>query len=140
MDLTPRDEGAGLMAQPPGNADLGYVKMHGAGNDFVMIDGRKLGGLPAERLQRLAALLCDRRRGLGADGIVVLYPAANGATGADFEMRYINASGLPGEMCGNGARCIAAWNARSADTSPSAHASRAQHTSANSARVTAWSC
>src|ERR1700741_4916626 len=89
-----------------GKADLTYVKMHGAGNDFVMIDGRKLGGLRADRLQKLAALLCDRRRGLGADGIVVLYPAA-GAAGADFEMRYVNASGLPGEMCGNGARCAA---------------------------------
>jgi diaminopimelate epimerase len=81
---------------------LAYVKMHGAGNDFIMIDGRQ--GLPAERLETLAALLCDRRRGLGADGIVVLYPAADGA---DFDMRYVNASGLPGEMCGNGARCAA---------------------------------
>ena len=100
------------MARPQGNADhgnsdLGYVKMHGAGNDFVMIDGRKLGEVPADRLQKLAALLCDRRRGLGADGIVVLYPAASGAAGTDFEMRYVNASGLPGEMCGNGARCAA---------------------------------
>ena len=100
------------MAQPQGKADQGkadlaYVKMHGAGNDFVMIDGRKLGGLPADRLQKLAALLCDRRRGLGADGIVVLYPAVAGTDGADFEMRYVNASGLPGEMCGNGARCAA---------------------------------
>lgn len=99
------------MARPTGNSDLGnsdlgYVKMHGAGNDFVMIDGRKLGAVPADRLQKLAALLCDRRRGLGADGILVLYPAA-GAAGIDFEMRYVNASGLPGEMCGNGARCAA---------------------------------
>ena len=75
------------MLRPQGYADLGYVKMHGAGNDFVMIDGRKLGDLPADRLQKLAALLCDRRRGLGADGIVALYPAAIGAEGADFEMR-----------------------------------------------------
>ena len=59
------------MARPQGNYDLGYVKMHGAGNDFVMIDGRKLEEVPPERLQALAALLCDRRRGLGADGIVV---------------------------------------------------------------------
>lgn len=81
---------------------LAYVKMHGAGNDFIMIDGRQ--GLAADRLEKLAALLCDRRRGLGADGIVVLYPEGKGA---DFEMRYVNASGLPGEMCGNGARCAA---------------------------------
>jgi len=95
------------MARPQGRADLGYVKMHGAGNDFVMVDGRKLGAVPADRLQKLAALLCDRRRGLGADGILVLYPPAAGAAGIDFEMRYVNASGLPGEMCGNGARCAA---------------------------------
>jgi diaminopimelate epimerase len=88
----------------PGRDEPGlrYVKMHGAGNDFIMIDGRQ--GLPPERLTALAALLCDRRRGLGADGIVILYPAADGA---DFDMRYVNASGLPGEMCGNGARCAA---------------------------------
>jgi len=95
------------MTRPPGRADLDYVKMHGAGNDFVMIDGRKLGELSADGLQKLAALLCDRRRGLGADGILVLYPPAAGAAGIDFEMRYVNASGLPGEMCGNGARCAA---------------------------------
>lgn len=85
---------------------LSYTKMHGCGNDFVMIDGRQ--GLPPERLGRLAQLICDRRRGLGADGIVVLYPAREGA---DFEMRYVNASGLPGEMCGNGARCAARFAA-----------------------------
>ena len=84
----------------PGN--IAYAKMHGAGNDFIMIDGRQ--GLPGDRLEALAALLCDRRRGLGADGIVVLYPEMNGV---DFEMRYVNASGMPGEMCGNGARCAA---------------------------------
>ena len=84
------------------SGNLAYVKMHGAGNDFIMIDGRQ--GLPTDRLEALAALLCDRRRGLGADGIVVLYPELNGA---DFAMRYVNGSGLPGEMCGNGARCAA---------------------------------
>ena len=78
------------------SGNLAYVKMHGAGNDFIMIDGRQ--GLPGDRLEALAALLCDRRRGLGADGIVVLYPELNGA---DFAMRYVNGSGLPGEMCGN---------------------------------------
>src|SRR6185369_12053975 len=82
--------GARLMTRPPGRADLDYVKMHGAGNDFVMIDGRKLGELSADGLQKLAALLCDRRRGLGADGILVLYPPAAGAAGIDFEMRYVN--------------------------------------------------
>jgi len=82
---------------------LAYRKMHGCGNDFIMIDGRQ--GLPAERLPALARLICDRRRGLGADGVVALYPAATGD--GVFAMRYVNASGLPGEMCGNGARCAA---------------------------------
>ncbi len=85
---------------------LSYTKMHGCGNDFVMIDGRQ--GLPPQGLGKLAALICDRRRGLGADGIVVLYPAREGA---DFEMRYLNADGRPGEMCGNGARCAARFAA-----------------------------
>jgi diaminopimelate epimerase len=80
---------------------MGYAKMHGCGNDFIMIDARA--GITADRLQQLAAKLCDRRRGLGADGLVALYPAQN----ADFAMHYVNASGMPGEMCGNGARCAA---------------------------------
>jgi diaminopimelate epimerase len=81
---------------------LGFAKMHGCGNDFIMIDGRN--GPPPERLRKLASILCDRHRGLGADGLVTLYPSR---TGADFEMIYVNASGMPGEMCGNGARCAA---------------------------------
>ncbi|MGF7162144.1 diaminopimelate epimerase [Rhodoligotrophos appendicifer] len=79
---------------------LSFTKMHGCGNDFVMIDGRN--GVPVTDLEALAAALCDRRRGLGADGMIVLQPSS-GET--DFSMLYINASGMPGEMCGNGARC-----------------------------------
>jgi diaminopimelate epimerase len=80
---------------------LRYAKMHGSGNDFIMVDGRQT--LPDLTWNSLAPLLCDRRRGIGADGIVVLQPSDT----ADFEMRYFNASGLRGEMCGNGARCAA---------------------------------
>ncbi len=82
---------------------LRFIKMNGAGNDFVMIDNR-LGDL------RLApgqiAKICDRHRGVGADGILVLERAANGA---DFRMRYYNADGGEAEMCGNGARCFARY-------------------------------
>lgn len=81
---------------------LQFTKMHGCGNDFIMIDGRQR--VVSNRLQALAERLCDRHLGLGADGIVVLFPPSGTA---DFEMRYVNASGLPGEMCGNGARCAA---------------------------------
>jgi diaminopimelate epimerase len=75
--------------------------MNGAGNDFVLLDNRA--GelqLSAEEIVRI----CDRHRGVGADGILLLERAANGA---DFRMRYYNADGGEAEMCGNGARCFA---------------------------------
>jgi diaminopimelate epimerase len=87
---------------------LGFVKMNGAGNDFVMLDNRR--GelqLTAQQIERL----CDRHRGVGADGVLMLEPAANGA---DFRMRYYNADGGEAEMCGNGARCFARFANRTA--------------------------
>jgi diaminopimelate epimerase len=78
-----------------------FVKMHGAANDFVVVDHRTplLDGAPAARLARM----CDRRRGIGADGVLLLEtdPAL------DFAMRYFNADGHAADFCGNGARCIA---------------------------------
>lgn len=85
---------------------LRFTKMNGAGNDFVMLDNRA-GDLRLERAQ--IARLCDRHRGIGADGVLVLEPAANGA---DFRMRYYNADGGEAEMCGNGARCFARYAER----------------------------
>ncbi|MFN2508314.1 MAG: diaminopimelate epimerase [Chthoniobacterales bacterium] len=80
---------------------LHFTKMNGAGNDFVLLDNR--GGdlqlAPAQIMR-----LCDRHRGVGADGVLLLERAANGA---DFRMRYYNADGGEAEMCGNGARCFA---------------------------------
>ncbi len=77
-----------------------FHKMQGAANDFVVIDGRKLTNVdwPA-----LAIRACDRRLGVGADGILALEPSET----ADFGMRYHNADGSAGEMCGNGIRCMA---------------------------------
>jgi len=75
--------------------------MNGAGNDFVLIDNR-LGDVHLDRSQ--IARLCDRHRGIGADGILLLEKASNRA---DFRMRYFNADGGEAEMCGNGARCFA---------------------------------
>jgi diaminopimelate epimerase len=66
---------------------LQFTKMNGAGNDFVMLDNRA-GDLQLERAQ--IARLCDRHRGVGADGVLIVEPAANGA---DFRMRYYNADG-----------------------------------------------
>jgi diaminopimelate epimerase len=85
---------------------LRFTKMNGAGNDFVLIDNR-LGDLrlAAEQI----AKICDRHRGVGADGVLLLERAANGA---DFRMRYYNADGGEAEMCGNGARCFARYASR----------------------------
>jgi diaminopimelate epimerase len=81
---------------------LPFVKMSGAGNDFVVIDNRALNrNLTAGQIARL----CDRHFGVGADGLLAVEPA-DGAT-ADFRMRYYNADGGEAEMCGNGARCFA---------------------------------
>jgi diaminopimelate epimerase len=87
---------------------LRFVKMNGAGNDFVMLDNR-LGDLQLTALQ--IERLCDRHRGIGADGVLLLERAANGA---DFRMRYYNADGGEAEMCGNGARCFARFANRTA--------------------------
>lgn len=80
---------------------LRFSKMNGAGNDFILIDNRA-GDIRLDRNQ--IAHLCDRHRGVGADGILLLETAANAA---DFRMRYFNADGGEAEMCGNGARCFA---------------------------------
>ena len=85
---------------------LRFTKMNGAGNDFVMIDNR------AGDLQLAAdqiAKICDRHRGVGADGVLVLERPANGA---NFRMRYYNADGGEAEMCGNGRVASRAMPAR----------------------------
>lgn len=79
--------------------------MNGAGNDFVVIDNRDLKtNLPKE----LIAALCDRHRGIGADGLLAVEPAEDGA---DYKFRYYNADGGEAEMCGNGARCFGRFTA-----------------------------
>ena len=78
-----------------------FWKMHGAGNDFILVDDRSRGfpaGDPAFILR-----LCDRRRGIGAEGLLLIQPSSN----ADFRMRFFNPDGSEADMCGNGARCIA---------------------------------
>jgi diaminopimelate epimerase len=80
---------------------LRFTKMNGAGNDFILFDNRT-GSIDLDRSQ--IAQLCDRHRGIGADGILLLEKPTNRA---DFRMRYFNADGGEAEMCGNGARCFA---------------------------------
>ena len=85
-----------------GAVPIYFEKMCGAGNDFVVIDNRKR-GISAERLKNLARRICDRKRGIGADGLLLLENSAR----ADFKMRIFNPDGSEPNMCGNGARCIA---------------------------------
>ena len=80
-----------------------FLKMHGAANDFVVVDHRAPFLPEAAALESLVRRLCDRRRGIGADGLLLLERDA----GLDFSMRYFNADGRPAEFCGNGARCLA---------------------------------
>jgi diaminopimelate epimerase len=80
---------------------LRFTKMNGAGNDFVMLDNRT-GDLRLRPEQIVQ--ICDRHRGIGADGVLLL---EKGSNGADFRMRYYNRDGGEAEMCGNGARCFA---------------------------------
>jgi diaminopimelate epimerase len=82
-----------------------FVKASGAGNDFVVLNN--LDGQLGVDQSALARALCSRHSGIGADGLLVLEPSAK----ADFKMRYFNADGSSGGMCGNGGRCIAlaAW-------------------------------
>ena len=82
------------------NMHLEFVKMSGAGNDFVVADNRD-GRFRAD--PAAVARICNRRFGVGADGLLLVEPAKD----ADFFMRYYNADGSEAEMCGNGARCIA---------------------------------
>jgi len=77
-----------------------FSKYQGTGNDFILIDNRNL--QYAGISQKMIVHLCDRRFGIGADGLLLL----NLKEGYDFEMLYFNADGNPGSMCGNGGRCI----------------------------------
>lgn len=78
-----------------------FAKMHGSGNDFVMVDNRE-GVIPGDQVAGFARAICRPHLGLGADG-VVLIDTADGD--ADFRWRYINADGTDGDLCGNGAMC-----------------------------------
>ncbi|MDB4618152.1 diaminopimelate epimerase [Akkermansiaceae bacterium] len=85
---------------------LTFTKMNGAGNDFVVIDNLDLSTtLSTEQI----AQLCDRHRGVGADGLLAVEPAE---AGADVKFRYYNADGGEAEMCGNGARCFGRYTSR----------------------------
>ena len=80
--------------------ELEFHKYQGAGNDFIIVDNRN--GLNLELNTEQVKKLCDRKYGIGADGLMLL----NDKAGYDFEMIYYNADGNLGSMCGNGGRCM----------------------------------
>ena len=78
-----------------------FWKMHGAGNDFVAIDGR-FDNIDSSQYSDFAYKVCHRKFGVGADGLLVV----KNSSVADIEMVYYNSDGSRGEMCGNGIRCF----------------------------------
>lgn len=104
------------MAQVPvWEGELNFIKMHGAGNDYIFIDGF-VETLPTQPSD-LSIRLSDRRFGIGADGLILMMPAEHDLAGsrsgrekpADVVMKMWNADGSEGAMCGNAARCVAFW-------------------------------
>jgi diaminopimelate epimerase len=83
---------------------LRFYKLQGAGNDFVLLDALAQ-PLPEHDFASLARRLCDRRFGVGADGLLVVEPSHE----ADYRMRILNADGSEATMCGNGIRCFARY-------------------------------
>ncbi|MBN1419732.1 MAG: diaminopimelate epimerase, partial [Planctomycetes bacterium] len=89
-----------------------FVKLDGLGNDFIVPEAPE----PIDSPARAARALCDRHRGVGADGLIRVLPAE----GADARMEIHNADGSRAEMCGNGLRCCALylWELRGIRRSP----------------------
>jgi len=80
---------------------MNFWKMHGLGNDYVVIDNRD-GKIADQAVAALAKQLCERRFSIGADGLLLVYPSET----ADTRMRIFNSDGSEAEMCGNGIRCF----------------------------------
>lgn len=81
---------------------LPLVKAHAYGNDFLLVEAGRLD--PSVDLPALARRACDRHRAIGADGLIVVTPTAEGA-----DTQLLNADGSPSEVSGNGIRCVGAW-------------------------------
>lgn len=87
-------------------ATIPFTKVVGSGNDFVLVDARnRRVKLPSKQWPSIAQAWCDRHKGVGADGVLVLGPSKK----ADVAMRIFNADGSEAEMCGNGARCVVVY-------------------------------
>ena len=79
-----------------------FIKMHGAGNDYVYVDGFQQ---PVDNPEQLACAVSDRHFGIGGDGLILILPSSV----ADVRMRIFNPDGSEAEMCGNGVRCVAKY-------------------------------
>ncbi|HET9679387.1 MAG TPA: diaminopimelate epimerase, partial [Gammaproteobacteria bacterium] len=94
---------------------LAFTKMHGLGNDFVVLDGLQKAFTPtAAQLQQLT----NRREGVGCDQVLLINPARD--SHEDFSVRIFNADGSEVEQCGNGMRCVATWLAQHKHVAPDA--------------------
>ena len=98
---------------PERRGPVQFSKMSGHGNDFVIIDNRE--GLSVRDWPAFAEHLCDRRRSVGADGVLLI----ESSNQADFKLRIYNADGSEADMCGNGARCAALYALRKKIVAPS---------------------
>jgi diaminopimelate epimerase len=86
-----------------GVVSIPFTKMSGAGNDFVLVDNRRLA--LKDDLPTFARIVSERRTGVGADGVLLLEESSK----ADFLMKYYNSDGSYGGFCGNGGRCAARY-------------------------------
>jgi len=84
---------------------IAFTKMHGLGNDYLLVDAMKGGVPPEQKLPAIAKALSDRHFGVGADGLILVEPSRV----ADFKMRIFNSDGSEAEMCGNGVRLFARY-------------------------------
>jgi len=85
--------------------EIPFTKLQGNGNDFVLIDEYEKTVIPDDMKARFAATYCDRRFGIGADGVLYLMKSATGT----LRMRILQPDGSEAEMCGNGIRCLAKY-------------------------------
>ncbi len=84
---------------------IDFVKMHGIGNDFILINLCNESPDNSQFFSSLSKKLCKRRFGIGADGLILIFHSSK----ADLRMRIFNADGSEAEMCGNGIRCFSKY-------------------------------
>jgi diaminopimelate epimerase len=84
---------------------LDFIKTHGLGNDFVLVDALYQDFKYSPGLEELARIVCERHTGIGADGLVLILPSET----ADARMRFFNPDGSEAQMCGNAIRCVARY-------------------------------